>query len=222
MAGVVAGSSKPQQMRPPKVMSKAEDSLSCHVAAAQARANHIVEEFESMLLVTGGHSLREIEVIQSQAGLGETDLVKCSHNPVQIPAKTPSSRLPRAPPSAPVRTDTTQRATQDCGCGPSSSDDSLCVSMAHSVGSASRVVTKSSASKSKLKALKENRAPSLTYVTGGQVRGARRPHDTVSRQPLKPSLKDSTATADQVSLRGPTTVRPAHTSKPRKTASALL
>ena len=217
---MVAGSSKPQQVRAPRLMSKPEDSLSSHVAAAQARANHIVEEFESMLLVTGGHSLREIEVIQSQAGLGDTDLVNCSHNPAQPPGKTPnSSRLPRGPPSVSVRTDPMQHATQDCGCGPSSSDDSLGVSMAHSAGSASRVVTRSGASKSKVKGLKENRAPSLTYVTGGQVRGARRPHDTVSRQPLKPSMKDGTATAaGQTGLCGPSTARLAYTSKSWKLA----
>ena len=45
------------------------DVLRSHVAEAQARANHIVDEFESMLLVTGGHSMKEVMQIQSQAGL---------------------------------------------------------------------------------------------------------------------------------------------------------
>ena len=45
------------------------DVLRSHVAEAQARANHIVDEFESMLLVTGGHSMQEVMHIQSQAGL---------------------------------------------------------------------------------------------------------------------------------------------------------
>lgn len=45
------------------------DVLRSHVAEAQARANHIVDEFESMLLVTGGHSMKEVMRIQSQAGL---------------------------------------------------------------------------------------------------------------------------------------------------------
>lgn len=43
--------------------------LRSHVAEAQARANHIVDEFESMLMVTGGHSMKEVMHIQSQAGL---------------------------------------------------------------------------------------------------------------------------------------------------------
>lgn len=43
--------------------------LRSHVAEAQARANHIVDEFESMLMVTGGHSMKEVKHIQSQAGL---------------------------------------------------------------------------------------------------------------------------------------------------------
>ena len=47
------------------------DALRSHVAQAQARANHIVDEFESMLLVTGGHSTKEVMHIQSQAGLAE-------------------------------------------------------------------------------------------------------------------------------------------------------
>jgi len=47
------------------------DTLRSHVAQAQARANHIVDEFESMLLVTGGHSMKEVMHIQSQAGLAE-------------------------------------------------------------------------------------------------------------------------------------------------------
>ena len=47
------------------------DALRSHVAQAQARANHIVDEFESMLLVTGGHSMKEVMHIQSQAGLAE-------------------------------------------------------------------------------------------------------------------------------------------------------
>ena len=45
------------------------DVLRSHVAEAQARANHIVEEFESMLMVTGGHSIKEVLHLQSQAGL---------------------------------------------------------------------------------------------------------------------------------------------------------
>lgn len=45
------------------------DVLRSHVAEAQARANHIVDEFESMLMVTGGHSMKEVMHIQSQAGL---------------------------------------------------------------------------------------------------------------------------------------------------------
>lgn len=45
------------------------DMLRNHVAEAQARANHIVDEFESMLMVTGGHSMKEVMHIQSQAGL---------------------------------------------------------------------------------------------------------------------------------------------------------
>lgn len=45
------------------------DMLRSHVAEAQARANHIVDEFESMLMVTGGHSMKEVTHIQSQAGL---------------------------------------------------------------------------------------------------------------------------------------------------------
>ena len=47
------------------------DALRSHVAQAQARANHIVDEFESMLLVTGGHSMKQVMHIQSQAGLAE-------------------------------------------------------------------------------------------------------------------------------------------------------
>ncbi len=47
------------------------DALRSHVAQAQARANHIVDEFESMLLVTGGHSMKQVLHIQSQAGLAE-------------------------------------------------------------------------------------------------------------------------------------------------------
>lgn len=43
--------------------------LRSHVAEAQARANHIVEEFESMLMVTGGHSMKQVLHLQSQAGL---------------------------------------------------------------------------------------------------------------------------------------------------------
>lgn len=45
------------------------DVLRTHVAEAQARANHIVDEFESMLMVTGGHSMKEVLHLQSQAGL---------------------------------------------------------------------------------------------------------------------------------------------------------
>ena len=45
------------------------DMLRSHVAEAQARANHIVDEFESMLMVTGGHSKKEVMHIQSRAGL---------------------------------------------------------------------------------------------------------------------------------------------------------
>jgi len=48
------------------------DVLRCHVAEAQARANHIVDEFESMLLVTGSHSMKEVLQIQTQAGLTES------------------------------------------------------------------------------------------------------------------------------------------------------
>ena len=46
---------------------------------------------------------------------------------------------------------------------------------------------------------KENRAPALTYVTGGQIRGARRAHEPAARQPLKPSIADNSlglSTAD--------------------------
>ena len=45
------------------------DVLRSHVAEAQARANHIVDEFESMLMVTGGHTMKEVLHLQSQAGL---------------------------------------------------------------------------------------------------------------------------------------------------------
>lgn len=45
------------------------DMLRTHVAEAQARATHIVDEFESMLMVTGGHSMKEVMHIQSQARL---------------------------------------------------------------------------------------------------------------------------------------------------------
>ena len=48
------------------------DALRSHVAQAQARANHIVDEFQSMLLVTGPHSMKEVMHIQSQAGLAES------------------------------------------------------------------------------------------------------------------------------------------------------
>ncbi len=55
----------------PQPSSRPVDTLRSHVAQAQARANHIVDEFESMLLVTGGHSMKEVMHIQSQAGLAE-------------------------------------------------------------------------------------------------------------------------------------------------------
>jgi len=47
------------------------DALRSHVAQAQARANHIVDEFESMLLVTGPHLMKQVLHMQSQAGLAE-------------------------------------------------------------------------------------------------------------------------------------------------------
>ncbi len=57
--------------QPSVASSRPVDTLRSHVAQAQARANHIVDEFESMLLVTGGHSMKEVMHIQSQAGLAE-------------------------------------------------------------------------------------------------------------------------------------------------------
>ena len=196
----------------PKIVSKHDASLASHVAAAQARANHIVEEFESMLLVTGGHSQREILAIQSHAGLGEAEPVKAVHSVSRGPALSGQQY------STPGRGDTVQRTTHDCACGPSSSsNEGNSDSRLHATTSASRTSLKSSSSKSKLKALKENRAPSLTYVSGGQVRGARRPHEVASKHPLKPSLKDSSTAAVQPYQ--PTVIhdRLAYTSRPHKT-----
>ena len=66
------------------------DALRSHVAEAQARANHIVDEFESMLLVTGGHSKREVMQIQSDAGLAE-----------YTPTADPKAKPQASPPSVP-------------------------------------------------------------------------------------------------------------------------
>ena len=57
------------------------DVLRTHDSQAQARANHIVDEFESMLLVTGGHSMKDIKHMQTQAGLG-------SHSPPAARARS--------------------------------------------------------------------------------------------------------------------------------------
>jgi len=65
------------------------DALRSHVAQAQARANHIVDEFESMLLVTGGHSMKEVMRIQSHAGLAED-----THLPAAAASALPTVSLP--------------------------------------------------------------------------------------------------------------------------------
>ena len=62
------------------------DALRSHVAQAQARANHIVDEFQSMLLVTGPHSMKEVMHIQSQAGLAEST--------APLPAAASAAALP--------------------------------------------------------------------------------------------------------------------------------
>ena len=67
--------------------------------------------------------------------------------------------------------------------------------------------TKSSATSSK-----ENRAPALTYVTGGQVRGARKPSAAV-RQPLKQSALHRIAANATVGQTGKAGWTPAHRSK---------
>lgn len=71
--------------------------LRSHVAEAQARANHIVDEFESMLMVTGGHSKKDVMHIQSQAGLASNSppagkdrkLVGCHERPLVSAAAQP-------------------------------------------------------------------------------------------------------------------------------------
>ena len=71
------------------------DALRSHVAEAQARANHIVDEFESMLLVTGGHSKREVMQIQSEAGLAEhTPPADSKAKPQASPPSVPQMLLP--------------------------------------------------------------------------------------------------------------------------------
>ena len=67
--------------------------------------------------------------------------------------------------------------------------------------------TKSSATSSK-----ENKAPALTYVTGGQVRGARKPSAAV-RQPLKQSAHHRIAANAIVAQTGKAGWTPAHRSK---------
>ncbi len=57
--------------QPSVAASRPVDALRSHVAQAQARANHIVDEFESMLLVTGPHSMKQVLHMQSRAGLAE-------------------------------------------------------------------------------------------------------------------------------------------------------
>jgi len=65
--------------------SRPVDALRSHVAQAQARANHIVDEFESMLLVTGGHSMKQIMHIQSQAGLAEDTSLPAAASAAALP-----------------------------------------------------------------------------------------------------------------------------------------
>ncbi|KAL0052472.1 hypothetical protein WJX82_002708 [Trebouxia sp. C0006] len=170
--------------QPSVAASRPVDALRSHVAQAQARANHIVDEFESMLLVTGGHSMKQIMHIQSQAGLAED---------TSLPAAASAAALPLAGLSRPNRKTSpalkgTTRQTRDS----STSTGPPSLSKTNSGGT--RRSGKSSVTSSK-----ENRAPALTYVTGGQIRGARRAHESAARQPLKPSIADNSpglSTAD--------------------------
>ena len=185
------GGSAQQPPKPVRQTSRPEDSLSSHVAAATARANHIVEEFESMLLVTGGLSIKQVAKIRSEAGLASMDAGADAHNHRQaLKSSTERSHQAARSSDTHARTNDAACSTEDCASGASSSNSGL--SAAGTRHSASRPAGKLS-SKASLKALKENRAPSLPYVTGGQVRGARRPHDSGSRLPLKPSSKGSDA-----------------------------
>ena len=71
--------------QPSVASSRPVDTLRSHVAQAQARANHIVDEFESMLLVTGGHSMKQIMHIQSQAGLAEDTSLPAAASAAALP-----------------------------------------------------------------------------------------------------------------------------------------
>lgn len=195
---VLAGGSKPQPMQA-RHINKPEDSLSSHVAAAQARANHIVEEFESMLLVTGGHSAKEIQAIQSQAGLGVSEQSKPVHSQGRFTRLTPArSDMSAQALNVPVKKGGIQQTSVDCACGlSSSSHSSIDVGKKDAAGTSSRTSAKTSSRKSTVKALKENKAPSLTYVSGSQVRGARRPHDFVSKHVLKPRVTDNHRATEQ-------------------------
>ncbi|DBB02953.1 hypothetical protein WJX77_002077 [Trebouxia sp. C0004] len=155
--------------QPSGASSRPVDALRSHVAQAQARANHIVNEFESMLLVTGGHSMKEVVHIQSQAGLAE-DAATASALPLAGLSRTNRRTSPALKRTA--------RQSRD------SSTSTVPPSLGTSNSSG---VTRSG--KSSVTSSKENRAPALTYVTGGQIRGAKTAH---ARQPLKPSVADNT------------------------------
>ncbi|KAL0020665.1 hypothetical protein WJX79_006181 [Trebouxia sp. C0005] len=161
--------------QPRVVSSRPVDALRSHVAQAQARANHIVDEFESMLLVTGGHSTKEVMHIQSQAGLAEDTSL-----PAAAAAALPLAGLSRPDGKTSPALKGSARQTRD------SSTSTRPPSLSASNSGSARRSGKSSVTSSK-----ENRAPTLTYVTRGQIRGARRTHEPAARQPLKPSIANN-------------------------------
>ena len=144
-----------------------------------------------MLLVTGGLSLKQVAKIQSEAGLAQID-VSAGTRPHRQTARTATARAREAASlsGVPARTNDAQCNTEDCITAASSNnDDRSAAATSHSGNS----VTGSSKGRASLKALKENRAPCLTYVSGGQVRGARMPHDSSNQHPLQPKVKRTNA-----------------------------
>ena len=150
-----------------------------------------------MLLVTGGLSLKQVAKIKSEAGLANIDVSVGVPSHRQTARTTTDRAMDARPSMVHARTNDAQCTTEVCITAASSSnDDRSAATTSYSASS----VSGSSKGRASLKALKENRAPSLTYVSGGQVRGARMPHDSIKRHPLKPKLKGTNAAVKLSSL----------------------